>query len=206
VSSSPPAQTAETDQVDPSARILQAAVDCYTEYGVPRATMAEVGRLAGVSRATVYRYFPGPRALQDATMDLMASDVQRQVVAAATPEQSLEEFIATYFEVLAAHLVALRGHRQQLDERETIPWAMYHSSEEPTRRFVARLLRARLPLARSRGEIDPDLTDTEVTEAVWIAVRAITSIRSSPVVDLDDPTAVGAWFARQVTRGLSVRD
>jgi AcrR family transcriptional regulator len=56
---------------------------------VSRTTTTEVARVAGVLPEAVYRYFPGPRALHDAVVDLMAQDVQQQVEAAAKPDQTL---------------------------------------------------------------------------------------------------------------------
>jgi AcrR family transcriptional regulator len=191
------------DPVDQTQRILQAALECYTHYGLQRTTMATVARLAGVSRATVYRHFPGPRALQDAAMDLVAADVRREVLAMDRPQDSLEQFICTYFTVLMAYLIPMRSNQQILEERETIPWALYQDNEQSTRTFVARLLRHRLQQSRERNELDPEVSDADVAEAVWAAVRTITSIRSSPVVNMDDPADVGRWFSRMVFRGLA---
>ncbi len=191
--------------VDQTERILRAAVDCYTHFGVSRTTTTEVARVAGVSRGTVYRYFPGPRALHDAVVNLMAQDVQQRVEAAARPEQTLEGFVATLFEVLAAHQVSIRVRQHLVEERETISWAVYQTDEDKTRRFIKRLLRDRLHAARARGELDPELSDGDVTEVVWMAVRSMTSMRSSPVVDLEDPWEVGRWFSRSIFRGLSAR-
>lgn len=38
-------------------RILEAADACFTTYGLAKTTMDDVARHAGVSRATIYRYF-----------------------------------------------------------------------------------------------------------------------------------------------------
>ena len=50
--------------VDPRApreRMLQATYACIARYGIAKTTVEDVAREAGVSRATVYRYFPGGR-------------------------------------------------------------------------------------------------------------------------------------------------
>jgi AcrR family transcriptional regulator len=39
-------------------RLLEAAYACVARYGLAKTTMEDVGREAGLSRATVYRYFP----------------------------------------------------------------------------------------------------------------------------------------------------
>ena len=40
-------------------RILEAGLACVARYGMAKTTVEDVARLAGLSRATVYRYFPG---------------------------------------------------------------------------------------------------------------------------------------------------
>lgn len=42
-------------------RVVEAAERCFAQYGVAKTTVEDVARLAGTSRASVYRYFPGGR-------------------------------------------------------------------------------------------------------------------------------------------------
>lgn len=42
-------------------RILQATYDCVARWGLSKTTVEDAAREAGLSRATVYRYFPGGR-------------------------------------------------------------------------------------------------------------------------------------------------
>ena len=44
---------------DPRERILEAAYACIARYGIGKTTVEDAAREAKVSRATVYRYFPG---------------------------------------------------------------------------------------------------------------------------------------------------
>jgi len=41
--------------------LLQATYDCVARWGLAKTTVEDAAREAGVSRATVYRYFPGGR-------------------------------------------------------------------------------------------------------------------------------------------------
>jgi AcrR family transcriptional regulator len=43
---------------DTPERILQAAFDCIRDVGLSRTTVEDVARAAGLSRQTIYRYFP----------------------------------------------------------------------------------------------------------------------------------------------------
>src|SRR5579883_2123951 len=42
-------------------RILVATYDCVARWGLAKTTVEDAAREAGVSRATIYRYFPGGR-------------------------------------------------------------------------------------------------------------------------------------------------
>ncbi|MBV9487031.1 MAG: TetR/AcrR family transcriptional regulator [Frankiaceae bacterium] len=46
---------------EPRERIVAAAERCFAQYGVSKTTVEDVAAIAGTSRATVYRYFPGGR-------------------------------------------------------------------------------------------------------------------------------------------------
>lgn len=56
------------------ARIVEAALAAFAEFGVSKTTFGDVAREAGCSRATVYRYFPGKRAL---LQGVTAAEVRR---------------------------------------------------------------------------------------------------------------------------------
>jgi AcrR family transcriptional regulator len=45
----------------PRERVLEAAYACVARYGLAKTTVEDVTRVARVSRASVYRYFPGGR-------------------------------------------------------------------------------------------------------------------------------------------------
>ena len=46
---------------DTRQRILEATYACVARWGLSKTTVEDAGKEAGVSRATVYRYFPGGR-------------------------------------------------------------------------------------------------------------------------------------------------
>jgi AcrR family transcriptional regulator len=48
-------------EVDLRERIIEAAYSCVSRWGIAKTTVEDAAREAGVSRATVYRYFPGGR-------------------------------------------------------------------------------------------------------------------------------------------------
>ena len=52
------------------ARVVDAALACFSRWGVAKTTLDDIAREAGVSRATVYRLFPGGK---DVVIDAVAT-------------------------------------------------------------------------------------------------------------------------------------
>jgi AcrR family transcriptional regulator len=52
---------ARSDATTPADRVLDATVRCVARWGLAKTTLDDIAREAGVSRATVYRSFPGGR-------------------------------------------------------------------------------------------------------------------------------------------------
>jgi AcrR family transcriptional regulator len=91
-----------------SERILDEAVKQAEEFGVRRFTIGEVAQRVGVSRVTVYKYFPGKDQLIEAVLQREMRRFLRDVDAAVSPYDTLEERLVEGF-VFA--LGWLRKHR-----------------------------------------------------------------------------------------------
>jgi AcrR family transcriptional regulator len=53
------ARTGPAEAATPAARVLDGTVRCVARWGLAKTTLDDIAREAGVSRATVYRSFPG---------------------------------------------------------------------------------------------------------------------------------------------------
>jgi AcrR family transcriptional regulator len=91
-----------------SERILDEAVRQAEEFGVRRFTIGEVAQRVGVSRVTVYKYFPGKDQLIQAVLQREMRRFLRDVDAAVAPYETLDERLVEGF-VFA--LGWLRKHR-----------------------------------------------------------------------------------------------
>ena len=91
-----------------SERILDEAVRQAEELGVRRLTIGDVAQRVGLSRVTVYKYFPGKDQLVQAVLQREMRRFLRDVDAAVAPYDTLEERLVEGF-VFA--LGWLRRHR-----------------------------------------------------------------------------------------------
>ncbi|MGI8921694.1 MAG: TetR/AcrR family transcriptional regulator [Solirubrobacteraceae bacterium] len=93
---------------DASERILAAALSQAEDFGVRRFTIDDVARRVGVSRVTIYRYFPKKDRLIEAVMLHELRRFLRDIDAAIAPYDTLQDRLVEGF-VFA--LTFLRKHR-----------------------------------------------------------------------------------------------
>lgn len=199
----PGPRPAPEDLAQPTARkILAAGERCMRRLGLQRFSMADVAAQAGVSRGSVYRYFPDRDAL---TQAILAEAAQRFV-------RSSAEVVAKRRTLAAQVAEAAAFIRQHLHDEVV---SLYLPGENES--LLATVLSARiegllegwiefwqpyLADAERRGEVRRGLDRREAAE--WI-VRMMLSfaVMPSAVMDLDDPDQVRAFVARYVVRGLA---
>ena len=83
------------DDVDEAAqRIVDATLDLVAGYGLRKLTLDDVAREAGISRATLYRRFPGKAALLEAVVVAEAARLRRGLDEALAEVATLEDALA----------------------------------------------------------------------------------------------------------------
>jgi AcrR family transcriptional regulator len=182
-------------------RILDAAVECFARYGNDKTTVDDVARVAGLTRQTIYRYFPGRAALLEAVDRLEDDRLQDDATAIAARAGSLEEFVAGIVErqVAVAHRYRTRQHLLDLDR------GLSQSMFVVQRRRTARLRELLVPQvaeARRRGELQPWVDAAEASEWLALCVAGVTGLTAAETFDLDDPASVGRFYASHLCRGL----
>lgn len=178
-------------------RIVEAAYVCMARDGIARATVEGIAREAGVSRATVYRSFPGGR-------DELAS-------AAVTSG------VAQFFEALRADIgdapdVAtmlergLVAGRHRLDEHAVLQRALHDEPDQivPLLATVVPLvlgvLRADLAERLAGEDLRPGVVPAEAAD---LLARLMVSLIGSPGSwDTDDPAAVRRLVRGQLLAGV----
>lgn len=97
---------AEVD--DPtSARILDAALDRFTTFGIRRTTMDDVAAAAGVGRATVYRRFAGR---DDIVRAVILREMARFIAEVDAALQPIDDPLERFVEGFVATLRQARDH------------------------------------------------------------------------------------------------
>jgi AcrR family transcriptional regulator len=181
----------------PRQRIVEATYACVARRGLAKTTVEDAARQAGVSRATVYRYFPGGRD---------------ELIAAVVHWQYLEFFRSLYDEVRDA------GSLEEVLERG-LPFArralLEHEVLQRVLQTEPEVLLPQLTVesARTLGAISAFLQPylarhglaegTALQRAADFLARMILSYISSPGRwDLADPRQVHELVHRELLAGV----
>ena len=88
-------------------RILTAALGLIGRRGVRRLGMQEIAEAAGVSRGTLYRYFPSKDHVLTAAADFderrFSVGLDEVLAAAGAPEEQIGAFMAYAFDFIRSH-------------------------------------------------------------------------------------------------------
>jgi AcrR family transcriptional regulator len=190
---------AATD-ADPRERILEATYACVARWGLSKTTVEDTAREAGLSRATVYRYFPGGRdELVNAVVSWQYQKFFGRLYDEVHGATSLDEVLERGL-VLARR--ALLEHEVLQKVLETEPDVLLPKLTVESTRTVALI----------SGFLVPYLADEElapnvgVHEAADFLARMILSYISSPAGwDLADPAAVASLVRTELLPGVLAR-
>jgi AcrR family transcriptional regulator len=186
---------------DQAVRIVEAAVRCIARWGVGKTTVDDVAREAGVSRATVYRVFPGGK---DRIVELLLrhelsrffDQVRTRLDAAETLEDLVTEGMTEAMRFVQGHeaLRYLLLHEPEL----VLPFLAFHRAGQlltAAAAFTAPHLARFLP---------PERADAA---AEWVARVALSyALDPSPSIDPDDGTSIRRLVRTFVLPGLTTTD
>jgi AcrR family transcriptional regulator len=183
---------------DVQSRILSAACDLIARRGIASTTVEEVAREAGVSRATVYRHFPGGRdELLAAVSASEALGFLDRLAAALAPAEDLESFLTG----------AILFSRQAVDGHEMLQAVLAKEPELVAKGLSvgAGLLLSKIGefmLAHLSGRAIRE--DVDVKEAADYLARMTLSVVASPAGwDLAEPATVRELVRSQLLGGLT---
>jgi AcrR family transcriptional regulator len=161
-----------------SERILEAALLEAEEFGMRRFTIGDVARRAGLSRVTIYNYFPGKDRLVEAVLLQQLRRFLRDIDQAVAPYDTLEERLVEGF-VFA--LTFLRKHRLlnrllRSEPEILLPYLTLKASPvlAASREFIAGFAR------REAEQGGLPLSDDEIEGVSELLARAVLSFVLSP--------------------------
>lgn len=178
-------------------RILQATYDCVARWGFSKTTVEDAARQAGLSRATVYRYFPGGR---DELLSAVVawenarffSRLYEEIRGAGSLEEVLELGIAFAHRDIAAHEVLQRVLQTEPDL--LLPKLTVEAAG--TQQMIAAFLEPYLGAERLAPGVG-------VPQAAGFLARMVLSYISAPGRwDLDDPDQVARLVRAELLGGI----
>jgi AcrR family transcriptional regulator len=175
-----------TDPLALRAKVLDATYTCVTRFGLAKTSVEDVVRESGVSRATIYRYFPGGR--EELVRETVGREIGRyfgQLAEAIRDEPDLEDLLE---HGLVHARRTLREHAvlQKMLVTEPERLLMLLTTEaQKTLPFIADFLLPYLRREQARGRLRAGL---DVERAADYLARGVLSLIGSPGrFDLDDP-------------------
>jgi len=101
-------------------RLLDATLVCLARHGIAKTTLDDVAREAGVSRATLYRYFPGKQTLLTAAVATEAARMVAAIDAAGAAATDLEDAV----------VAMMRTAAFELSHQAALQFALAHEPEQ----------------------------------------------------------------------------
>jgi AcrR family transcriptional regulator len=187
--------TAAPDPLSLRDRLLRATYQCVIRFGLGKTTIEDVVKESGLSRATIYRQFPGGRdelLLETVGWELANyfNTLADHVRDAPDLEQLFERGLVFAHRSVTEHLV-LRKILDTEPER-LLPLLTVESAK--TLPFIADFLHPYLRREAEQGRLRPGV---DIDHAAEYLARAILSLINAPGRwDLDDPAQV-----RELVRG-----
>ncbi len=182
---------------DTRQRIVEAAYACVARRGVAKTTIEDVAREAGMSRATVYRAFPGGRdevinaTVAWATLDFFGRLYER-IQGAASLEEVMERGIMFAHRSIVEHEVLQRVMQTEPDK--LLPILTVESIR--IREGIAAVLS---PYLEERGLA----AGVDLDDAADFLARMVLSYISAPGRwDLDDPDQVARLVRSELLAGV----
>jgi AcrR family transcriptional regulator len=183
-------------------QILDAGSAWLTRFGNEKTTIQDVAQASGISRATIYRYFPGRAQLLQAITDYDQASQLQEVRIRAAATASLEEALAIAAEVLWVAALRFRTSEHLANrDRGLANYLVFRRADRSE--WITELIRPYVQRAREAGELPSDVSLDDAIEWIVMTLSAIPMLPRSGILDVGDPPAIGRLLARRICRGLS---
>jgi AcrR family transcriptional regulator len=188
-----------TQATDTRELIVESAYTCFRKQGLPKATIVDIAKTAGVSRSTVYEYFQDKSAILEACAEHASQQFYREMSTAMDSGRSLEDKLS------CAAVFVTQARRALASERcfdeDAISLLLTKDAAVLLRECVE-FFAPYLSAAKLTGEVRKDLDVKAAGE--WFA-RILFSLFSTPssTLDMDNPDVVDEFVREHVVRGFA---
>jgi len=178
-------------------RILEATYACVARYGLAKTTVEDAAREAGLSRATVYRYFPGGK--DQLIAEVIAWEAQRFFVRLADAVSGADSFARLVEDALVFAHQAVAKHEvlQKIlvtEPDRLLPQLTLEGAR--LKQLITAFLRGRLPADQLR----PGVSEEEAAD--YVARMVLSYINGSGRWDLTDRNQVRELVRAEITAPL----
>lgn len=178
-------------------RLLGATLRCVDRWGLAKTSLEDVANEAGLSRATVYRYFPGGREeLISATVAWEVGNFFSRIEEVASRAPDLT---TTLVDALVFGHRAIHEHRVMQQVLSTEPEALLTEISATNQSILAVVRSYVRELLRSES-LRPGIDADEASE--YLARMFLSHLGSHGQWDLSDPDEVRRLVTSQFTGGI----
>jgi AcrR family transcriptional regulator len=193
----------EAARNDARERVLAGAYDCVARFGMAKTTVDDVAKVSGVSRATIYRLFPGGR--DQVLRETVGWEMNRFFARLADAVEGAPDFETLVEEALIYAHRAVNDHevlQKVLVTEPDVLLPLMTIEQHRVLRYITAYLRPLLDREAAEGRLRPGL---DVGAAADFVARMALSIMASPgAVDLADPAQVHALVRERLLAGILV--
>jgi AcrR family transcriptional regulator len=186
-------------------RVLTGTFECIARVGIAKTTMEDAARASGVSRATVYRLFPGGR--EELLRDTVAWEMARFFAHLGTelgPTPDFETFLERALPLAREEVLA---HAVLQKVLETEPDRLMPLITVEQHHVISYIASYFLPLLERDRDAGLVRTDVDLPRsAEYVARMALSLIASPGRHDLEDPEEVHRLVRDELLGGLLAPD
>ena len=183
-------------------RLLTATYTCVSRYGLLKTTVEDVVKESGVSRATIYRQFPGGR--DELLRETVGWEIARYFIRLADHVDDAPDLAHLLEEGLVFARRSLLEHELLQKILVTEPerfLGLLSTEATKTLPFIADFLLPHLVREQRAGRLRPGV---DLDAAADYLARSVLSLIGAPGrFDLGDPEQVGALVRRELLGGIS---
>jgi AcrR family transcriptional regulator len=178
-------------QAEPRERVLEATYACVARFGMGKTTVEDVVKESGVSRASIYRLFPGGK-------DQLLRETAEAVYDARDFASLLEEGLVFAHRAIQDHEVL----RKVLETEPERFLPLITVEQHRVLDFISAFLLPYLEREQQAGRVRPGL---DLEAAAQYVARLVLSLIGSPGRwDMDDPEQVRLLVREELLGGILV--